>query len=86
MRDRPQRRRVLKAGAIEFGGGAIDCTIRNISQCGAALDVESPIGIPERFYLLIPTDNRRVRCYIRWRKDTRIGVAFEDMDKGRPAL
>jgi hypothetical protein len=32
------RRRVLKAGSISFGGGAIDCTVRNISDTGAALD------------------------------------------------
>ena len=50
------RHRVLKAGTIEFGGGAIDCTVRNFSGAGAALDVTSPIGIPERFTLFIPAD------------------------------
>ena len=31
------RRRFLKAGRISFGGGAaIDCTIRNLSETGAA--------------------------------------------------
>jgi hypothetical protein len=30
---------VLKAGTIEFGGGAIDCTVRNVSETGAALEV-----------------------------------------------
>lgn len=31
------RRRVLKAGTIEFGGGVIDCTVRNLSKnlCGS---------------------------------------------------
>ena len=33
------RNRVLKSGAIEFNGGAIDCVVRNISETGAALDV-----------------------------------------------
>jgi hypothetical protein len=45
------RRRVLKAGTIEFNGGAIDCMVRNLSTTGAALDVTSPIGIPQRFTL-----------------------------------
>ena len=49
------RRRVLKAGSIEFGGGAIDCTIRNISETGAALEVVSPLYIPDRFTLVVPT-------------------------------
>jgi hypothetical protein len=40
------RQRVLKAGKIEFGGGAIDCTVRNISATGAALDVTSPLASP----------------------------------------
>jgi hypothetical protein len=46
------RQRVLKAGKIEFGGGAIDCTVRNISATGAALEVTSPLGIPEQFTLV----------------------------------
>jgi hypothetical protein len=49
------RRRVLKAGSIEFGGGAIDCTIRNISETGAALEVVSPLYIPDRFTLVVHT-------------------------------
>ena len=43
------RRRVLKAGTIEFGGATISCSVRNFSASGAALDVQSPIGIPDRF-------------------------------------
>ena len=43
------RRRVLKTGSIEFGGTAIDCTVRNISETGAALEVITPLYIPDRF-------------------------------------
>lgn len=69
------RQRVLKRGTIEFGGGAIDCTVRNISATGAALDVTSPIGIPVRFNLV--TEGNRLSCRVVWRKEKRIGVAFE---------
>jgi hypothetical protein len=41
------RHRVLKTATIEFGGGAIDCTIRNMSNAGAALDVASPLDSGE---------------------------------------
>lgn len=41
------RRRLLKAGKISFGGGAIDCTVRNFSDSGAALDVISPSAYPK---------------------------------------
>ena len=70
------RRRVLKAGTIEFGGGAIDCTVRNFSDTGAALDVTSPVGIPERFTLVIQADGTHLACTVVWRKEKRIGVRF----------
>jgi hypothetical protein len=71
------RQRRLKAGTISFGGGAIDCTVRNLSETGAALDVISPIGIPERFTLLVETDHSHFPCRVVWRKEKRIGVRFE---------
>jgi len=70
------RHRVLKAGTIEFGGGAIDCTVRNLSASGAALDVVSPVGIPERFNLIVPADGIQKPCRVVWRKEKRIGIAF----------
>ena len=71
-----QRMRVLKAGSIEFGGAAIDCVARNLSERGAALDVASPLGIPEHFQLAIAHEPVR-QCAVIWRKDKRIGVVFE---------
>ena len=68
--------RVLKAGTIEFGGGAIDCTVRNFSDTGAALDVSSPVGIPERFTLIIQAEGKHLACTVVWRKERRIGVKF----------
>jgi PilZ domain len=70
------RRRLLKAGKIAFGGGAIDCTVRNLSETGAALEVASPVGIPERFTLMIEVNHIHVPCRVVWRKKTRIGVRF----------
>jgi hypothetical protein len=70
------RHRVLKAGTIQFGGGAIDCSVRNLSKAGAALDVASPVGIPETFTLIIASDGSRFECRIIYSKEKRIGVAF----------
>ena len=70
------RHRVLKAGTIAFGGGAIDCTVRNFSDTGAALDVTSPVGIPEHFTLSIKADGAHLACTVVWRKEKRIGVRF----------
>jgi hypothetical protein len=72
-----KRQRVLKAGSIQIGaGGAIDCTVRNLSQFGAALDVQSPVGIPDEFILVIPNDRLRLPCRVAWRKAGRIGIRF----------
>jgi hypothetical protein len=71
------RNRVFKAGTIKFGGSAIDCTIRNISNNGAALDVASPVGIPEKFTLVLPSDSLHFPCRVVWCKKRRIGVVFE---------
>jgi hypothetical protein len=70
------RHRVLKAGTIEFGGGAIDCTVRNLSGTGAALDVSSPVGIPDHFTLFVQVDGTHLACTVVWRKEKRIGVRF----------
>jgi PilZ domain len=71
------RRRTLKAGTIEFGGGGIDCTVRNISETGAALEVVSPLFIPDRFTLFVPSGQFKRPCHIVWRKEKRIGIAFD---------
>jgi len=71
------RHRVLKAGSIEFNGGVIDCTIRNVSDTGAAIEVASPVGVPDSFWLVVTGDHTRRHCRVAWRTDKRIGVAFD---------
>jgi hypothetical protein len=71
------RHRVLKAATIEFGGGVIDCRVRNMSNTGAALDVTSPVGIPDHFTLVLPADGLHTPCHVVWRKEGRIGIAFD---------
>lgn len=73
------RRRSLKGAQISFRGlrAAIDCTIRDYSETGARLIVESPIGIPEKFDL-VQVGARTRFCRVVWRKPTQIGVEFFD--------
>lgn len=71
------RRRVFKGGLISFGGAGIDCTIRNISSNGAALDVASVVGIPRSFQLAIEADHFLRPCRLVWNNDRRLGVMFE---------
>jgi hypothetical protein len=72
-----QRQRVFKAGSIEFDGCAIDCTVRNMSVGGAALEVATPLGIPHEITLNIPTNSTRQNCRVVWRKEKRIGLAYQ---------
>ena len=75
-RRRTQRQRVLKAGTISFGGASIDCTIRNLTLLGASLNVASPVGIPDKFVLIVRSDDTTHQCIVVWRKEKQIGVAF----------
>jgi len=70
------RQRVLKAGMIEFPGGAFSCMVRNLSEQGAALDIPSSVGIPTSFTLVLPMEGSRFYCHSVWRSYRRIGVEF----------
>ena len=76
-RRRHQRLRTFKGGSIIFGlAAAIDCTIRNMSESGAAIEVTSLVGIPDTFTLLIKPEFVRRKCRVAWRRATFIGVEF----------
>jgi hypothetical protein len=71
------RHRVLKRGTLAFGGGGIDCTVRNLSASGARVDIASPLGLPQNFMLVIEADQFIRRCRPVWNTDRQLGVAFE---------
>ena len=73
------RYRVLKRATLAFGGGGIDCTVRNISASGARIDVASPVGVPRQLLLLIEADQFIRRCRPVWTTARQIGLAFDDM-------
>jgi hypothetical protein len=77
LRRNVPRHRVLKTGSIEFSDTALECTVRELSGGGAALEVVSPLFIPDRFTLFIPSEQSRRSCRIAWRKNRRMGVIFE---------
>ena len=71
------RKRVLKTGYIVFSDKVpkLECTIRNVSETGASLQVSTTIGIPSSFDVII--DGARRNCLSVWRTDTKIGIAFQ---------
>ncbi|MGE0062869.1 MAG: PilZ domain-containing protein [Xanthobacteraceae bacterium] len=76
-RRRIRRHRTLKGGSIAFNSGArFDCRVRNLSPLGACLEVESSIGVPDTFVLLIDSEHARYDCRVVWREPKRLGVEF----------
>jgi hypothetical protein len=74
---RSARLRTYKGGSIIFGvAAAIDCMIRNMSETGAALEVDNPVGVPNEFTLLIKPEFVKRNCQVVWRSANRIGVQF----------
>jgi hypothetical protein len=62
---------------VSSGGSVMRCVVRNISPEGAAIDVENPAFVPERFRLVMAKDTSIVHeCRIAWIKQNRIGLTF----------
>ena len=70
------RHRVLKGGTVAFAGGQSDCTVRNLSTGGAAIDFAERISLPPSFTLLIQRDRFMRRCRPVWIRERRVGIAF----------
>jgi hypothetical protein len=71
------RQRTYKGGFVSsLAGGGLSCLIRNLTTIGACLELESPVGIPDEFVLVIRPENQKRTCRVVWRKGQRIGVRF----------
>jgi hypothetical protein len=75
-----ERMRAFMAARILFNKGMmhVDCTIRNISEGGAKLEISGAVTLPEEFDLVIPQKNQRRRARLCWRQDDACGVRFID--------
>lgn len=55
----------------------MQCMVRNISPQGAAIDVENPAFVPQRFRLVMAKDRSIVHeCRVAWIQKNRIGLTF----------
>ena len=73
-----QRRRVLKAGLVATNDRHLtrNCTIRDISDTGARLRMESSLVVPDTFELIVEMDGLEANCEVVWRSGTEVGVRF----------
>lgn len=72
------RRRVFKGGKIVFnqGGSVVDCTVRNVSETGALVNVVNAMTVPQDFELR--WDDKARHCSVAWRKMDSLGVKFDE--------
>jgi hypothetical protein len=61
---------------VSSGGSVMSCVVRNISPEGAAIDVENPAFVPQRFRLVMAKDSSVRECTIAWIQKNRIGLTF----------
>lgn len=73
-----ERHRSLKAGRIVFGNLSIsfDVIIRNMSDTGARLQVDSNANVPGEFYFIITADHLVARANVVWRTPREIGIQY----------
>ncbi len=77
-RRRARRRRTLKEGRIVFANHSmvLDCVIRDLSDFGARLKMETTMDVPDEFYLYLVHLRQRVQVEVRWRTADSLGVEF----------
>ena len=71
-----QRTEINEPAYVSSGGSVMSCVVRNISPEGAAIDIENPVFVPQRFRLVIARNSSVHDCEIVWIQQKRIGVAF----------
>jgi len=81
------RTRSLLRGVIihSNGNSRTECTVRDLSETGARMEISSAITVPEFFDLFIPLKNLTHRSRIVWRNSTEIGATFEDIQRAPQA-
>ncbi len=77
-RRRSARTSVFKAAQLLVPDNrkVVGCTVRDLSDGGACLDVTSAKEVPDFLQLSFDWFRSMQRCEVRWRSETRIGVAF----------
>ena len=74
-RKHPRQRQLRKAKIIYGNGNCVfDCTIKDISQGGARLDLGTIIDLPKFFWIHFD-DGKKREAEVAWRKSTKLGFA-----------
>jgi hypothetical protein len=77
---RSNRARALLQARLSYGDGAIstECTVNQLSDIGARMNVASSVALPDMFEIAVPQRGMSRRAKLVWRKDDQVGVDFLD--------
>ena len=83
-------RRSTPRSRVFFGGEIlidselppVECHIKNVSDAGASLVVQSADPLPNQFNLFIRKTNERRRAVVTWNNGRQLGVAYRPRSGG----
>ena len=80
--------RVVLQARASYGDGAIStqCTVNELSDVGARINIASSFSLPETFDLAIPQRNIACRAKLIWRRGDQAGVDFVEADQPQVAV
>jgi PilZ domain len=83
MQDRREsvRDKVFLGGVAEINsrGSTMDCVVRNLSDTGACIELDTAAGIPDEVNLTVARKGRSFLATMIWRQANRVGLAFRAM-------
>src|SRR5687767_11768051 len=63
--------------AVGDSSPAKSCTVADVSETGARLELESPGDLPKEFWLLLSRDGKvRRRCEVVWQTGDQVGARY----------
>lgn len=88
MQDRRQsvRDKVLFGGLAEVSerGAAMNCVVRNFSDSGACVELDSGVRFPDQINLKIARKGRAYLARMIWQRANKVGLAFLSMITDSP--
>jgi PilZ domain len=78
------RKRMVKAARTYWpNGDSSECTVLNLSETGAKLELHGPV--PQKFEIVIDGEGLRRPCVVVWRREKTVGIKF-DGNTDKPVL
>lgn len=77
-RRKTPRTRITKGGKLisRQQASPIDCTVSNVSNSGACLELATTASMPEELELSFDSFRTIRHCRVKWRSAKKLGVAF----------